>query len=90
MDKELFEILTPEGEVFEIPLWTLKKLSAAKFLYRDHASGLQKLKSSIYGFLELFDGIDATRPRQVHAYNYERPQAAIEANPLAGLRRGRR
>ena len=87
MDTNLHKILSPEGNPIEVPLWMLKKLSSAKFLFRDHASGLQKLKSSIYGFLELFDGIDATRPRQVKAFDYSQPKSGRRDNPLAGLRR---
>jgi hypothetical protein len=89
MNIELYEVLSPEGEIIEIPLWTLKKLSIAHFLYRDHATGLQKIKSSIYGFLEIFDGIDATRPRFVRARDYSRTSGTPSQTLGQQLRKGR-
>ena len=51
-------ILNPKGVVIDLPYWVFKRLKRLKLLERDRETGMRRIRSDVFGVMDLWEGPD--------------------------------
>ena len=70
-------ILNPRGVVIDLPYWVFKRLKKLKLLERDRETGMRRIRSEVFGLMDLWEGPDFRHdgPLRGLAPGFERSQS---------------
>ena len=74
-------ILNPMGVLIELPFWVFKRLKKLKLLERDRETGMRRIRTEVFGLMDLWDGPDFRHdgPLRGLAPGFERSQSPCYA-----------
>jgi len=65
------------GVLIELPFWVFRRLKKLKLLERDRETGMRRIRSEVFGLMDLWDGPDFRHDGPLHglAPGFERAQS---------------
>ena len=63
------KVINPFGIEIDLPLWVFKRLKRLHLLERDRPTGLMRIRKSVFGLMELWDGPDFRPDRKFRAFD---------------------
>ena len=62
-------VLNPFGVEIDLPLWVFKRLKRLHLLERDRPTGKMRIRKSVFGVMQLWDGRDFRPYRRFRAFD---------------------